>query len=305
MIKEVKITNFLGESVVYNMQNPSIDDETGLLITEIEGLGPPKATINITDLVGTDGGLYNSSKVTNRNVVIHAYFTYAKSIEEARLMTYKFFPINKKVTFHILTEKRYAAIDGYVESIEPDIFSELATCQISIICPDAFFRSGYGDSNIRIAKTVPMFHFKYWNEVQKKETIMGKMKNTPFEEDIWYDGDTDTGFVMIIRFSDKVMKMTIRNDTTGEYMYLDTDKSGFGWLSSGWILEISTIPGKKYIKYYREDGSSAVFNLLKMMSKESSWLHITKGENRFIFNVEYGDGNFDITMKVPQLYGGV
>ena len=50
MLKKVTITNYLGNSVEYIFQGASIDDQSGLLITEIEGLGPPKADINMTKL---------------------------------------------------------------------------------------------------------------------------------------------------------------------------------------------------------------------------------------------------------------
>ena len=86
MLKYVQITNYLGKSVKYTLEGPTIEDESGLFITSIDGLGPVKATINMTELATADGDIYNSSRLSGRNIIINAKFTYAKTIEDARLM---------------------------------------------------------------------------------------------------------------------------------------------------------------------------------------------------------------------------
>ena len=97
MLKRVIVTNYLGKSVEYSFEEPTIDDESGLFITSIDGLGPVKADINMTKLATADGQIYNSSRLQGRNVVIKGRFTFAKTVEEARLMSYKFFPIGHNI----------------------------------------------------------------------------------------------------------------------------------------------------------------------------------------------------------------
>ena len=139
MFKKVTITNYRGESVEYLIEGVNVADNNGLLITDIDGLGPVKANINMTKLATADGGIYNSARLGNRNIVIKAKFTNATSIEEARLSSYQFFPIKKKVTFKIETDNRVAITEGYVESNTPNPFSEESDVQISILCESAFF----------------------------------------------------------------------------------------------------------------------------------------------------------------------
>lgn len=139
MLKKVTITNYLGESMEYLIEGVQPDNESGLLITSIDGLGPAKANINMTDLVATDGQLFNSARLSSRNIVIKALFTNATSIEESRYLSYRYFPIKSKIKFEIETDNRTATTEGYVESNEPDIFSEESGCQISIICGSAYF----------------------------------------------------------------------------------------------------------------------------------------------------------------------
>ena len=97
MFKKVTITNYRGESVEYLIEGVNVADNNGLLITDIDGLGPVKANINMTKLATADGGIYNSARLGTRNIVIKARFTNATSIEDARLSSYQFFPIKKKV----------------------------------------------------------------------------------------------------------------------------------------------------------------------------------------------------------------
>lgn len=149
MLKRVTITNYRGESVRYEikeaMANISEDPDwtspetAGLLITEIDGLGPAKANINLTELTSTDGGFFNSARLSSRNIVISGRFMHADSIEEARLLSYKFFPIKSKVTIKVETDNRTGVTTGYVESNEPVIFSKECETQVSIICESPFF----------------------------------------------------------------------------------------------------------------------------------------------------------------------
>lgn len=189
MIKKVTITNYLGESMTYDIDGVQIDNPSGLIITSIEGLGPVKATINMVDLATTDGRLYNSARLTGRNIVIKALFTHATMIEEARYLSYKYFPIRSKVKFEIVTDNRTAETDGYVESNEPDIFSENSSCQISILCESPFFNGGKNVyESDRFAK---LFKFPFGNESLTTRLI--KLSEETDTMKINYDGDIETG----------------------------------------------------------------------------------------------------------------
>lgn len=195
MLKKVVITNHLGESMEYRIDGVEVDNPSGLIITSIDGLGPVKANINMSDLATTDGQLYNSARLSGRNIVIKALFTHATSIEEARLLSYKYFPIKKKIKFRIETDNRIAETEGYVESNEPDIFSEESGCQISILCENPYFDGGkigytFGD-------TIPLFKFAFGNESLDEPLIkLSEEAEVTDERRIVYDGDTDTGVEM-------------------------------------------------------------------------------------------------------------
>lgn len=53
MIKSVTIQNYLGEKIVLELARP---EKSGFIIKSIDGLGPPGANINTTQVSTNDGG---------------------------------------------------------------------------------------------------------------------------------------------------------------------------------------------------------------------------------------------------------
>lgn len=227
MIKKVTITNYLGESMTYDIDGVQIDNPSGLIITSIDGLGPVKANINMVDLATTDGRLFNSARLTGRNIVIKALFTHATSIEEARLLSYKYFPVKSKVVFGIATDNRIGITEGYVESNEPDIFSENSSCQISILCESAYFDGGV--TSTKFGSIKPVFTFPFGNgSLTEKEIMFSTVVSEGNYDEFVYDGDTDTGIkieadILPDDITAKVTSLTISNDD-GKKIAIDGTK---------------------------------------------------------------------------------
>ena len=141
MIKSVTVKNYLGDSIKLELARPAL---SGFVIQSITGLGPGKADVNTTEISTADGGLFNSARVPKRNIVISVkYYNWgADSIEDIRQLSYKYFPIKRKLTLIIETDNRLAEIEGYVETNDPNIFDKNEGSDISIICPDPFIVTG-------------------------------------------------------------------------------------------------------------------------------------------------------------------
>ncbi len=227
MLKKVVITNYLGETVEYKIEGVQADDESGLFITSIDGLGPVKATINMMDLATTNGQLYNSARLSGRNIVIKALFTEATSIEEARLLSYKYFPIESKVNIKIVTDFRTAETDGYVESNEPDIFSEREGCQISILCEKPYFNGGTESMTFR--KIKPTFTFPFGNgSLTEKEIMLSTVTSEGNYTEYIYNGDIETGItvnadILPSDFTSKVTGISVSDDN-GKTITIDGTK---------------------------------------------------------------------------------
>lgn len=310
MLKYVTITNYLGDSVTYSFENPTLDDESGLLITEIEGLGPVKASINMTSLATADGDIYNSSRLAGRNIVIKARFTYAETIEEARLLSYKFFPIGHKLTFRIKTDNREAETEGYVESNEPNIFSEESDMQVSVLCESPFFFSvdEDGKKQTNFSAVEANFEFPFENAVGQKELIFGRIVNKK-ENTVYYDGDAETGCIINLHAIGEVKMIDIYNIKTREHMGIDTDKlaallnpgSDQGIIYGDTII-INTIKGQKSITLLRD---GATHNILNALAKDTDWFQLARGDNLFAFTCEYGEANLQFMIESQIIFEGV
>ena len=307
MLKYVEITNYLGKMVRYTLESPTIEDESGLFITGIDGLGPVKATINMTELATADGDIYNSSRLSGRNIVINGRFTYAKTIEEARLMSYKFFPIGHKVKFVIKTDNRLAETEGYVESNEPNIFSSDEDVQISILCESPWFTSAERSDrqHTDFAAVESMFEFPFSNEsLDEKLIIFGKITNKK-ENSVYYEGDSETGCIIHLHAIGTVRNIDIYNIQTAEHMGIDTSKiealTGSG-IIYGDDITITTIKGRKSIMLLRE---GVTYNILNALDKNVDWFQLARGDNLFAFTCEYGEENLQFMIESQIIFEGV
>lgn len=304
MIKAVTVTNYLGETKRFELTKPQL---SGFAISSIDGLGPPTATINHTESSTMDGSIFNSSRVNSRNIVINLKFLLDPTIEDVRLESYKYFHVKKIVNLLIETDTRICDTWGYVESNEPDIFSDLEGTQISIICPDPYFYSaGLGGVTVTIFYGIEeQFEFPFSNESFTEHLLqMGEIKSER-EKTIFYKGDAEVGVKMTLHALGPVKNITIYNSDTREIMRVDTEKleaiTGSGMIAKDDII-INTIKGTKTI-YLLRDGKYT--NILNCLGKFSDWFQLAQGENHFAYVAEEGLENLQFKIENRTLYEGV
>ena len=58
MIKSITVKNYLNDQITLELTRP---EKSGFIVESIDGLGPAKANINVTDISTNDGGIFNSS----------------------------------------------------------------------------------------------------------------------------------------------------------------------------------------------------------------------------------------------------
>lgn len=304
MIKSITVTNYLGDSIKLDLARP---EESGFVVQSIKGFGPGEANINTTEVSTNDGSLFNSSRLPSRNIVIGLKFLWKKSVEDVRQLSYKYFPIKKKLTLFIETDNRQAEIDGYVESNDPNIFSRDEGSDISIICPNPFFYSaGKNGTNTTVFYGVePMFEFPFSNESLFECLLeMGAIQNQT-EKVITYDGDSEVGVTITIHAVGEANKIAIYNTGTREIMRIDTDKlavfTGSGIIAGDDII-ICTVKGNKSISLQRE---GKLINILNCLEKNADWFQLTKGDNIFAYTTETGSSNLQFKIENRIVYEGV
>lgn len=307
MIYSFAITNYLGDRIKLELGKPEV---SGFLIKSVTGLGPVKANVNTTEVVTNDGSMFNSARLSQRNIVFQLAFVetvYGETIEDIRQKSYKYFPAKKSVEIVIETDNRYVKIKGYVESNEPDIFSSQEGTQISIICPDPYFYSaGEDGNNVTDFYTIdPMFEFPFSNESLTDPLLIFGEIQIKTEGVITYHGDSEIGVVIYIHAIGPATNINIYNTETREVMMINTTKleklTGKGLVASDDIV-INTTKGEKSITLVREGAS---YNILNCLDKNTDWFTLSKGDNIFAFTAETGVTNLQFRIENQVIYEGV
>lgn len=307
MIYSIVVTNYLGDRIKLELGKP---DVSGFLIKSITGLGPAKANVNTTEVSTNDGSLFNSARLSQRNIVLDMVFintVYGESIEDLRQKSYKYFPLKKSVELTIETDNRYVKTTGYVESNEPNIFSSQEGTQISIIFPDPYFYSAGEDGNnvTNFYSIDPMFEFPFSNESLDEPLLVFGEIQIKTEGVITYHGDSEIGVMIYIHAIGPATNINIYNTETREVMRINTEKisslTGKGIVASDDIV-INTAKGEKSITLIREGVS---YNILNCLDKNTDWFTLAKGDNIFAFTADSGVTNLQFRVENKVIYEGV
>lgn len=307
MIKSFTVTNYLGDSMKLELGRP---EQSGFLIKSVSGLGPSKANVNTTEVSTNDGSLFNSARLSQRNIVFELIFVETvkrENIEDVRQKSYKYFPMKKNLELFIETDNRIVKTTGYVESNEPNIFSAQEGTQISIVCPDPYLYSAGADGNNTTVfyGIESVFEFPFSNESLTEPLIVFGTIQNKTENVITYRGDSEIGITIRIHAIGDVSNVIIYNIGTRERMGIDTAKlsslTGSGIVTSDDIV-ISTSKGDKSIVLIRGGKST---NILNCLDKDTDWFSLAKGDNIFAFTAESGVTNLQFWIENKVIYEGV
>ena len=286
LIFTLKIKNYKNE--IYELTH----DYDHYYVKSITGLTPPPTTINTTVSGIHDGSYYNSSRMQQRNIVITLGLR--GDVEKNRQHLYLIFPLKKECTVYYQNQNRNLKINGFIETLEADIFVQQEDVQISIICPNPYFE-GISTIDSDIRKVQPLFEFPF----SITEPIpFGSIMRVPTCS-LNNIGDIDCGCIFHFRFYEYTNYLCIKNEVTHEYM--DLQHAGF---NDGDELFINTNFGNLRVIHYSSDGTE--HNLLPFLKKGSSWIHLESGLNTIIFSVN--EGHYEgVSAKIEYtpLYGGV
>lgn len=307
MLNAVTVTNYLGNSLRMELANPFI---CGLAITSIKGLGPADADINITDMSTADGGLYNSARLKKRTIVFDITFvesTMNDTIEKTRLLTYKYFPIEKRVKLVFEEDARSAEIYGYVEENDPDIFSKNSGCTISIVCPDPYFYST-GEDGIKyttFSGVESNFEFPFENNSLDDDLIEFGIIERYSERSVFYQGDAEIGCEIIMHAVGEVGDIAIYNTGTRERMFISAERMDAltgSHMMAGDTITINTVKGNKSITLLRNGIET---NILNCLDKNADWFQLAKGDNVFTYTASIGAVNLQFKIKSKTVYEGI
>lgn len=225
-------------------------------IRNIDGLGPVNSSVNMSPYGSMDGESFTGTSVGARNIVITVGLNPdwdEWTMESLRRLLYLYFMPKQptRLVFHSSDEFPSVEIRGYVESVEPSIFSKDIEMQISIICPDPYFYA------------------------MDPVVLSGSSADDPIEID--YIGSVEAGVNVKVTYSEGLYPNQIGiqiGDPAKTYFRVRSD------VTETRYFVVNSIPGSKYARLVYLD-TGVIRNFLYRIEEGSKWPTLYPGENSF------------------------
>lgn len=280
---ECKVKNHFGE--VLNLSTSS-----KYTLYKITGLQPPASAVNTSNNATSDGVTINSVRVGKRNIVL--YIALEGDVERNRINLYKYFPLKQTVTIYFKNSSRDVCIEGTVELINCDFFVKKQVVQVSIICPQPYFKA-INDVVSYFSDVSALFQFPF--SISGTGVELSAI-TTNIRKSIINAGDVASGMLIELYAIGTVVNPIIYDVLKRTHIKLTCT------MEAGDTIVINTNHGQKSITRVRAGVSS---NIMGCMYPSSSWLTLEAGDNVFTYDCEAGNSNLQITVTTPVLYGGV
>lgn len=261
-----KVMNSGGETLVLTGQ------EAVYQLINIDGLNPPPAQINTTEIVGMDGAMFNSAKLNTRNIVLTVVIN--GEVEKNRLQLYKYFRTKDRCTFYFTNDTLDVSIDGYVDTLECNMFADKVVAQISIICLAPYFRGHY-ETVEDSGGIEALFTFPF--AIDEDEPI--PISNIVDVEGIVVEnhGESETGCEIVINVLEDFDAIKIVDTQTGDAFEVDYS------FATGDTLVINTIKGQKTVYNIR---GGEITNIFAYMVMGSTFFQLRPGANTFTILID-------------------
>lgn len=280
---ELKIENKAGE--IFNIINGA-----DYAITNISGLNPPSASISTSVVSTLDGERLSNARMNMRNMVLTLKIQ--RNVEENRILLYRFFKVKQYCKIYYKNDSRNVYIEGYVEAFEDDFFTKMQTVQISILCPEPYFKN-MEEVYFNISQVLSMFEFPFSIE---SDGIPFSEYDTTLVATIKNNGDVESGIEITISASGEITNPKIYNADTRKMFGLNVI------MIKGDVIVISTVKGRKTVELIR---GGVRTNIINLVMKNPEWFQMEPGENHFTYNCDSGNEFFYMSIKHVDLYEGV
>lgn len=263
---------------------PLEDVSDGIVLENVEGLDPVKATLVTSKLAKMRGSQYHASSSEDRNIKLRLLLEpdhVTTTVADVRKRIYNFFMPEAPVdlTFRDSTGLDFG-ISGRVESCETPLFTKDPAVDVSIMCfdPDFFLLDEDGFHDVTL--------------------VPGYSVNDATTFDINYLGTVKTGIEFHLMPDRAVTQFTIYNELPdGSNNNLDFAAN----LEAFDTLVIKTTPGEKEVTQYRDNTvfATPLYGVLA----QSSWTELQPGINKLRI---YADGApLQYLLSYPTRFGGL
>lgn len=262
-------------------------------VYEVDGLYPPTASISTSENIG-DGSIVTNSRVSKRNIVI--YLKINGDVENNRLNLYQYAQTGKYIKLYISTESKNVWIEGRVESIETTMFNMTTICQISVLCPEPYFKDL--EETINSISTIKgNFYFPFYTVEPIPFSVYEKIQIL----NLLNLGNIKCGMTIEISAKGKILNPVIYNRETQEFIGFGCTQRPFEMQPSDRII-VTTYTNNKKVKLIRNAVETNIFNNLR---PNSTFLQLDSGDNTFTYSADDGDEFIDIKFRHYSNYEGI
>lgn len=280
---ELKVKNDKGE--VLNLSTSPIYS-----VYKVTGLQPPAVAINSSVNATTDGSTVNSLRAGTRNIVL--YVKLEGDVEKSRINLYHYFPLKKRITLYFKNGSRNVCIEAYVEVIECDLFTNKQIAQVSLLCPQPYFK-GVDEIISHFNEVSAYFQFPF--SIPAEGIELSRI-TTNIRKSIINAGDVESGLIIDMYAVGEVVNPAVYDTFKRTYIKLRIT------MQKGDRIVINTNTGAKSIVLTRAGISS---NIMGHMTPDSTWLTLDAGDNVFTYSAENDSSNLQLIFTASVLYGGV
>lgn len=279
------LENAAGDQLTFGMGSP-------FTVADIDGLNPPAATINTSELALMDGAMFNSAKVNMRTLNIAFAIEYAAA--KNRIEVFKVLKPKQPVKMIYNGQYRQVYIEGYVSSMPITYFDmkQIVTC--TIVCPQPYFKAAQEIVD-ELSNIIGAFHFPFSSTADPQ--IVFSYFATDVGITVENDGDVECGMIIELYANDAVSDPKIFNYVTQDYIGLSIS------MQAGDLITLNTNAGQKKATLLRSGVETNIFN---SVIKNSTWLQLEPNGSTFVYEVGTGNAaNLMVTFKHFNLYEGV
>lgn len=258
-------------------------NENMFKVTNISGLEPPKMAIYSSNVYTIAGEVFNYAKDEKRNIVIEMFLVNDVSYDINQLVTA--FKSTQKITLEF--DDRFT-IDGYVETLTYEEFSDKVACQISIMCLYPYFLSANVQSDSFLGLE-SLFEFPFSLSVEGQP--FGNLRENPNTEIDVINTGMKTGCRIEIYFNDNATNIELKNLTNNSELIINRDF----WLGETLLVDFTGVN-----KIVMVNGKNIISNVLPT----NNFLYLSSGTNRITYKVEQGlnYNNINITYNTTLTY---
>lgn len=249
MITKVEVRTVSGSLLTMELEDVS----DGIVLEEILGLDPVKATLVSSSFAQMDGAQYHSSRREPRNLMFKLglepdYIT--ESVRDVRTRLYGFFMPKSEIRVRFfMLDGLIVEITGRVETFESAMFAKDPKVDISVMCFDPDFI------------------------VLDEIVLEGDTVDTEIPVEVEYEGTVETGIVLVLNVDRTLTEFTVyHRPPDGVVRNLDFAAA----LEAGDVVTISTVVGDKYATLVRSATESSI---LYGVSPQSNWHQLEQGDN--------------------------